>query len=304
MKNKFYGSILPGLVAVGLLVALSNTTILSSATVDLPLLGEFDPEEHSLFVTTILIALIDGFNPCSIWVLTVLLGITVYAGREKVILVGVTFLTVTALIYGLFIAGVLSIFAFVSHLDAIRLVVALFALTFGVVAIKDFFALDRWFSFSISDSHKGYITLRVRELMHAEGWVPTISATAVMAGGIALIELPCTAGFPVIWANLIASAEPSSSVYAALLLSYVLAYLSIELVIFGLAAITLTRFQYGETHARILKLLAGTVMSALGMALIVMPTILEDLAATIVVFTSAIVATFGIVFIYWKQGKL
>ncbi|ELY63871.1 hypothetical protein CYV19_01380 [Natronobacterium gregoryi SP2] len=278
--------------------------VFGSGPISFPILGEIEPEEHSLFVSTLLIGLVDGFNPCSLWVLTVLLGITVHAGRKKSIVVGLTFLSITAVIYGLFIAGVLSIFAYVSHLDAIRAVVAFFAIVFGIVSIKDFFALGRWVSFSIGDSHKPKIYDRIRTAVYADGMLSTIGATAIMAAGIALVELPCTSGFPLVWSNLVAATEPSTAIYSSLLSLYLLAYLSIELVVFGVAVVTLEKIRYGEPKGRVLKLLAGTVMIALGGALLVEPTILESVQATVLLFAGAAGITAAVSVVFYRTGRL
>ena len=51
-------------------------------------------------------ALVDGVNPCSLWVLTMLLALVLHSGsRRRVMAVGGTFLLVTSLMYGLYIVG-------------------------------------------------------------------------------------------------------------------------------------------------------------------------------------------------------
>ena len=71
----------------------------------MPLLGTLNLANESQIVSTVLIAFVDGVNPCSIWVLSVLLALTLRTGsRKKVFLIGLVFITVTASIYALFIA--------------------------------------------------------------------------------------------------------------------------------------------------------------------------------------------------------
>jgi cytochrome c biogenesis protein CcdA len=112
--------------------------------IEVPLAGDMDLSGRSTLLATVLIALVDGFNPCSLWVLTVLLALVLHTGsRRRVIAIGGTFLVVTTLIYGLFIVGVYSTLGLVSAMDGIRLVVAAFALTFGLVNVKDFFWFKR-----------------------------------------------------------------------------------------------------------------------------------------------------------------
>lgn len=277
---------------------------LGATGVSLPVGGELDPGEESLLVSTLLIGLVDGFNPCSLWVLTVLLGVTVRAGREKVLAVGLTFLSVTALVYGLFIAGVLSIFSYVSHLDEIRVAVAVFALAFGVVSTKDFVAPDWGVSFSIPESRKPGLYDRIRTVLRTDGLLSTVGATALLAVGVALLELPCTSGLPLAWSNLVAASDPSTPVYAGLLATYVLAYLSVELVIFGVAVVTLDRIRYGERRGRVLKLFAGTVMLGLGGALLLDPTVIEDVGAMVGLFLGAVGVTAAVSGIFCRTGRL
>ena len=74
-----------------------------------------DLATQSLALSTALIAFVDGFNPCSLWVLSVLLALTLHTGsRKKVFIIGLVFLTVTALVYALFIAGLFTMFTIVS----------------------------------------------------------------------------------------------------------------------------------------------------------------------------------------------
>ena len=81
-------------------------TIDSSAvsTIDLLLIGTIDLSGKSIWLSTVLIGIVDGFNPCSLWVLTMLLAMIVRTNsRKKTLIIGIVFLTVTAAIYALFI---------------------------------------------------------------------------------------------------------------------------------------------------------------------------------------------------------
>ena len=100
-----------------------------SGVLSLPLLGTVDLGSQSLLASTALIAFVDGFNPCSLWVLSLLLALTLHSGsRKRVLIIGLVFLTVTSLIYALFIAGLFTVFTFVSFAGWIQAVVALVAL--------------------------------------------------------------------------------------------------------------------------------------------------------------------------------
>ncbi|UCH25324.1 MAG: hypothetical protein JSV66_15540 [Trueperaceae bacterium] len=278
-------------------------------TLTLPFLGQVDPAAHSLTLTTSLIALVDGFNPCSLWVLSLLLAIVIYSGsRRKIFAVGFTFLLVTSLAYALFIAGLFNALSFVGYLGWIRIVVALIALTFALINIKDYFWYKRGPSLTISERYKPGIYRGIRRIVAAEASLPAmIGATAVMALGITLVELPCTAGFPVLWADLIASRGLDTASFLSLLLLYISIYLLDELIVFISAVVTLKASRFEERQGRALKLVGGTVMLALALVLLVNPDVMNRLGSSLAVMISALLASLLVMLIdkkiVWRFGK-
>jgi thiol-disulfide isomerase/thioredoxin len=256
----------------------------------LPLIGPVDASQVSVLALTVLIAFIDGFNPCSLWVLTLLLGLVIASGsRRRVAVVGVSFLATTALIYGAFIAGLFSMLTFGFAVPWVRWMAAGFALVFGLVSIKDYFWYGRGLSFSIPEGQKPGIYQRMRRLRQEDVGTPAlIGATVVMAVGIALVELPCTAGFPVLWSGILTERGITGGTFYAALAVYVLVYLSIELTIFVLAVTGMSIGRMGERHGRALKLIGGIVMVALAGALAVRPAMMEDLVASAALFAGAL----------------
>jgi len=262
----------------------------TSASRRLPVLGQIDHATASVLGLTMLIAFVDGFNPCSLWVLTLLLGMVISSGsRRRVAIVGVSFLLTTALIYGAFIAGLFSMLAFAFALPWVRWAVALFALGFGLVSMKDYFWYGRGITFSIPEAQKPGIYQRLRRLRQEDLSTPgLIGATVAMAAGIALVELPCTAGFPVVWSGILAEREVGGAAFLGLLAVYVLIYLSVELAIFAIAVTGMSLGRMGEHHGRALKLLGGAVMVALAGALALRPELMEDLTASMILFGAAL----------------
>ena len=145
---------------------------------------------------TLIIGFVDGMNPCSLWVITVLLAIVVRTGvRRRVIAIGTTYLLITAVMYGLFILGVYSALGLIAHLGIVQLVVALVAGVLGLLSVKDYFAFKQGPSMTISDSAKPGIYQRMRTVAGQEPLLPALAATVVLAVGVSFIEIPCTAGF-------------------------------------------------------------------------------------------------------------
>jgi glutaredoxin len=268
--------------------------------VDVPLLGEVTLGD-SLVAATLLIGFVDGMNPCSLWVITVLLAIVVRTGyRRRVFAIGITFLLVTALVNGLFILGVYSALGLVSHLGAVQVVVALVAGAFGVVGIKDYFAFKQGVTMSISDSAKPGLYHRMRRAAGHEALLPALAATTVLAMGASLLEIPCTAGFPLLWAGLLEANGVGTAEAAGLLVLYLIPFLVDELLVFTVAVVTMRSLKMQERHGRLLKLVAGTMMLALAVTVLLDPEAMSDPVTALLVFLAAVGAA-ALIHLVWTR---
>jgi cytochrome c biogenesis protein CcdA/thiol-disulfide isomerase/thioredoxin len=257
----------------------------------LPLLGSINLGQQSLWVSTALISFVDGFNPCSLWVLSILISLTLRTGsRKKVFLTGFVFLTITSFIYVLFIAGLFTIFTFIGFLGWIQAVVAVLALLFAAVNIKDYFWYKEGISFTIADEKKPGIYKGMRKIVYADSLWGMLAATVVMSAGIAIVEMPCTAGFPVIWTNLLAGQGVDQVTFILLLGLYMLIYLLDELFLFMIAVVTLKSSKLEEKHGRVLKLIGGMLMLLLAAVMLIDPALMNELGTSLMIFVGALVA--------------
>ncbi len=268
--------------------------------VKLPIIGEIDLNAQSLTLSTILISFVDGVNPCSLWVLTMLMSLTIHIGsRKKVLVIGLVFLTVTAVIYALFIFGVFSVFSLVSVVGWIQLLVALLALFFAFVNIKDYFWYKEGVSLTISEKDKPGIFRNIRKVISlSDNFWAMIGATIVLAAGVSLVEFACTAGFPVIWTNLLVAHGVTSAQFVGLLLVYLLVYQADELVIFFASVVTLKASKLEEKHGRVLKLFGGLLMLALAIVMLVDPNLMNQLSSVLIIFGLAVGVTLLILLVH------
>lgn len=271
-----------------------------NAELNLPILGKINLENKSLFLSTALIALVDGFNPCSLWVLTMLLALTLHTGsRKRVFIIGFVFLTVTAGIYALFISGLFSVLKFVGFLTWVRVLIALIALFFAVVNIKDYFWYKEGISLTISDEKKPGIFQRMRKLTDASQSIwGLIGATIIFAAGVSLVEFSCTAGFPVVWVNLLSSQQADGTTFLLLLLLYMLIYQLDEMIIFVGSVATLKSGRLEEKGGRILKLISGMLMLTLSVVMLIKPDLMNDIGTSLLVFAVAFLTTLVILIVH------
>ena len=273
--------------------------------IDLPVIGEVDVERTSLVVATLLIALVDGVNPCSLWVLSILLALVLRTGsRRRVLAIGGTFLVITTLLYGLYIAGIYGFLSYATNLVWVRMVMAVVALGFGVVNLKDYFWFRRGVTLTIPDSKKPWIYRRMRSAATSDKALPTaLAGTALLAIGVSLLETPCTAGFPLLWANLVAEQEVGLVGTIPLFGLYMLVFLLDELVVFGAAVIAMRAMKLEERAGRLLKLIGGVVMIALAGTLVFAPEAMSSVSGALAVFGVAVAVVVIILAVEWGMGR-
>ena len=216
---------------------------------------------------TSVIGFLDGFNPCSLWALTVLLAYTMnFRSRQKLLLVGATFIAVTALVYGLFMASILTAVVYLQYHTAAGTAVNLFLIAFGAINIKDYFSYKKGISFTISDSNRDNLLNKFRSLMKIKNTWLLVVTTVFVAGCTTIVELPCTAGFPVLWSSIMSKRGITGLSFYLLLGLYLSLYVLTEIVVLGVVATTLKIRRISTVAGRKLKLFSGLAMAYFGLA--------------------------------------
>lgn len=256
--------------------------------VELPLVGSVALDEVGLFPATLAIALVDGFNPCSLWALSILLALVLRSGsRRRVLAVGGVFLVVTTILYGLYIGGMYGALSFAAEASWIRIGMAVVALGFGIVNLKDFLWFKRGLSLTIPERAKPALYARMRSVADAERPLPGVLAgTAGLAVGVSLLETPCTAGYPLLWSNMLADSGVGLATAGSLFAVYMAVFLVDELAIFGTAVVAMRAVKLQERGGRFLKLIGGSLMVSLAVALIAFPEAMTSFGGAMAVFAA------------------
>ena len=245
-------------------------------TVELPLLGEVDVRVLGLPLFTVVVGLLDGFNPCAMWTLLLLLSLLVRLGsRLRMALVAGTFLLASGLVYFAFMATWLNVFLLVGLTREIQVGLGVVAVMAGMLAFKDVVAFRRGISLSIPDPVKPRLYARIGRIVRAPGLPAMMAGVAVLAVMVNSVELLCTAGLPAVYTQVLTShALPTWQNYALLGL-YQVFYMLDDTLMLIVAVTTLSAKRLQEREGRWLKLVSGAVLVALGGALIVQPELLH-----------------------------
>jgi len=262
-----------GEVATG---ATAVTEVAAGATavteVDLPLLGNISASSMGLPLFTMMLGLVDGFNPCAMWVLLFILSMLVnLKDRRKMALVAGTFVVVSGVVYLSFMAAWLGVFQIIGFSRVLQLVLGLFALVVGFVNVKDYFAFKQGLSFSIPESRKPTIYRRSRDILKAESLLAALIGVAILAVMVNLVELLCTAGLPAVYTQVLAAQDLPRWENFLYLVMYILFYMIDDTIMVVIAVVTLSQTRLQEKGGRALKLVSGLVMLALAGLLLFRP---------------------------------
>ena len=264
--------------------------------VDLPLIGRLDPESLSLPVFTLVIGLLDGFNPCAFFVLLFLLSLLTHArSRRLMLLVGGTFVFCSGLMYFLFMAAWLNLFLVAGSLRGITLAAGLVAVLVGTINIKDFFLFKVGVSLSIPERAKPGLFARMRTLVHTSRIPAVLAGTLLLAITANAYELLCTAGFPMVYTRVLTLHRLEPWQQYLFLVFYNLVYVLPLLTIVLVFTFTLGAKKLSERQGRILKLLSGVMMLLLGGSLLLWPELLNRPAAALGLLLLALAVTWLIV---------
>ena len=244
--------------------------------VDVPWLGRLDPRQLGMPLFTVAIGLVDGFNPCAMWVLLLLLSILVnLRDRTKILAIAGTFVLVSGAAYFAFMAAWLSVFEWIGMLRPVQLALGGLAVVIGLVHVKDFFAFKQGPSLSIPESAKPGIYARIRGIVNAENLPAAIGAAFVLAVLVNLVELLCTAGLPALYTGILTQRGYSTAARYGYLGLYIAAYMFDDALMVAGVVLSLARFKLQETGGRWLKLVSGGVILALGLTMLFKPEWLE-----------------------------
>ena len=241
-------------------------------TVELWGLGSISVSRLGLPVFTVLVGLVDGFNPCAMWVLIFLLS--VLAGQNDRLRMGLiagVFVLVSGLAYFAFMSAWLTVFQLIGLVRWAQVLLGLLALTMGAIHIKDFFAFKVGVTLSIPEGAKPGLYDRIRKVVAAPSLGAALAGAIVLAVLVNVIELLCTAGLPALYTQILIYRQyPPWKNYAYLGL-YNLAYMADDSLMVAIAVSTLSRKRLQEKEGRWLKLISGVVIALLGCLLLFKP---------------------------------
>ena len=242
----------------------------------LPLIGEINAAEYSLPALAVILGLVDGFNPCAMWVLVYMIGIalTLNDKRRIWLLVG-SFVFASGVLYFLFMTAWLNAFLLLGFLRPVTILIGLAALYGGITSIREFVRTKGALVCDTTGAESKKKTMgKIESIIHSPITIATIVGIVALAFVVNSVEFVCSAAIPAVFTQVLALSGLAAWKHYLYILIYDIFFMLDDLIIFGLAAFAISS-SYGEKYAKYCKIIGGILMFALGMLLLFAPDMLR-----------------------------
>lgn len=238
----------------------------------IPLIGVVNVKGISLTALTVYLGLLDGLNPCAMWVLVFLLGLMVNAdSRKRMLFLGSVFVLSSGFVYFMFMTAWLNIFVVIGYSTIVTIGLGIVAVMMGLVNVKELFFFKKGFSLMIPAKAKPKLYKKARAIIYEERGVLAFVGTVFLAFFVNFIELGCTIGLPAIYTRVLSVRYIPSLERYLYIAFYNLLYILPLAIIVGVFVLTMGKFKFTENHAKVLKFISGALMIVLGLLLIFAP---------------------------------
>lgn len=235
----------------------------------LPILGDVDKKSVSIPIVAIVLGFVDGFNPCAMWVLLFLIGMLFnMQNRKKMWILGMTFLFISGLVYFISLLGISIVLSFTTVL--LKHLIALVVIFLGGFNLYKYFKTKQNTGCEIIDDKKrNKIFTRIKNIINNKSFFLAIIGMIMLAISVNLIELACTFGFPMIFAEILALNNIEGFARIGYLLLYIIIYMLDDIVVFVIAMITLNLTGISTKYSKYSYLIGGVIMIIMGILLLI-----------------------------------
>lgn len=243
--------------------------------INVPFLGEMETKNLSLPALTVIIGVLDGFNPCAMWVLIFLISLLLgMEDRKRMWLLGSIFIASSAFVYFLFMSAWLNLILFLGFIVWVRIAIGLTALIGGGYNLKEYFT-NKEAACKVTSGNKRQKTFgKLKDITQQEKLWLAIGGIILLAFAVNLVELICSAGLPAVYVQILTLTNLPAWQYYAYLVLYIFFFMLDDLIVFFAAMKTLQITGVTTKYTRASHLIGGIIMLIIGILLIFKPGLL------------------------------
>jgi len=243
-------------------------------TETVPILGDIDPKEVSLPLLATVMGLVDGFNPCAMWVLLFLISMLLgMKDRKKMMYLGSLFIVASASVYLLFMVAWLNIVINVTSIKWVQILIAVVALIGGLINIRSYIkSLGKDNGCTVVDDNKRKkIFGKIKKFTSEKSLILASVGVVLLAISVNVVELACSAGLPVLFTNILAINNVGTNLSSIYILIYIFFFMLDDLIVFYVAMFTLKVTGVTTKYTKYTHLIGGIIMLVIGILLILKP---------------------------------
>ena len=240
----------------------------------LPLLGKVNAKTISLPLLALVLGLVDGFNPCAMWILIFLMSMLIgMKNKRKLILYGSVFLLTSGLFYFMLMFTWLNVIASISISLVFRIIIAIFALIAGVYNLYNYYkSLKKDDGCTVTNQkQRKTIMEKIKKFTREQNVLLALIGIVVLAIGVNFVELLCSAGLPVLFTEILSLNKVNGFMGIIYNLIYIIFFMLDDFIIFFIAAKTMNIKVISTKYSKYSHLIAGIIMLIIGILLIVKP---------------------------------
>lgn len=243
----------------------------------LPILGNINAKEISLPLVSIILGFLDGFNPCAMWILIFLISFLISTGNiKRMKILGSTFLLTSATIYFFFMMAWLNISIQMNKVIILRNGIAMLAIIMGIWnLIKYVKESKKEVGCTVTNKQQRIkIMERIKKYVSENHIGLAIVGIMALAVTVNIIELACSAGFPLLFTQILSLNDLNSLEYLIYVLLYIIFFLIDDIIIFLIAITTSKVTGISNKYTKYSHLIGGIIMLIVGVLLLVKPEII------------------------------
>jgi glutaredoxin len=253
-----------------------NLQALIPETISVPFLGPVQTRDLSLPALTVLLAGVDGFNPCAMWVLVFLIGLLLGLDDERRMwLLGGTFLSATAVMYFAIMAAWLNLVLVLGAVAWLRLAIGALAIGVGFYFLREYWTKPEAACKVVNPGRRQKIMVAFRAIVQQERLVWAVLGMMVLAVSVNLIELLCSAGVPAVYTQILTLNDLPLATYYSYICLYIAVFMLDDIAIFATAMFALRVSGLTGSYARYSHLIGGVVLMAIGAIMALRPELLS-----------------------------
>lgn len=240
--------------------------------IELPLFGRVNLHNISLPLVTIMIGLVDGFNPCAMWVLIFLISLLLgMKDRRRMWALGLVFILTSGFVYFLFMSAWLNFFLFLGLVNWVRIAIALLAVIVAINYLRDFIKNKDAACQVDLGGNKKKIFSSLKEIVYRKNIVWSLIGIILLAFSVNLLELVCSAGLPAVYTKLLSMHNLTKFEHYSYLLLYILVFMLDDVLVFVITMISMKRVTLSTKYAHYAHLIGGIVMLIIGLLMFFKP---------------------------------